>query len=162
VLLDAQALVSIISSTTTAQSCLSNCFPFGLGKSSLTLAFFRIIPLAQGSIHIDGYDINRMGLHDLRSRLTMIPQDPVLFTGTIRSNLDPLSEHADEELWKVLEATHVLESLQKTSSSVNLERMGSNATLGSSSEESNITLDSPVAEVSFLYAYMSSCSTDHV
>ncbi|KAJ3403600.1 hypothetical protein HDV05_007743 [Chytridiales sp. JEL 0842] len=118
----------------------------GAGKSTLSLCMFRILPIAKGSIHIDGYDINRMGLHDLRSRLTMIPQDPVLFTGTIRSNLDPLNEHSDEELWRVLKSTHVLESLQRTPSSNSLNRMGSTPSLESGTSESNITLDSPVAE----------------
>ncbi|KAJ3130715.1 hypothetical protein HK100_007633 [Physocladia obscura] len=82
----------------------------GAGKSTLSLAFFRIIPLAEGTITIDGMDIGRMGLSDLRSKLTIIPQDPVLFTGTIRSNLDPHGECDDAELWHVLRATHVLES----------------------------------------------------
>ncbi|KAJ1562525.1 hypothetical protein HK405_011074 [Cladochytrium tenue] len=89
----------------------------GAGKSTLSLAFFRIVPHANGTIIIDGMDINRMGLQDLRSRLTIIPQDPVLFTGTVRSNLDPLSEWNDEDLWRVLRSTHVLESLQSTSTS---------------------------------------------
>ena len=56
----------------------------GAGKSSLTLALFRIIEAAGGSILIDGRDIAQMGLHDLRSRLTIIPQDPVLFSGSLR------------------------------------------------------------------------------
>ncbi|KAJ1556210.1 hypothetical protein HK405_005084 [Cladochytrium tenue] len=89
----------------------------GAGKSTLSLAFFRILPHASGTIVIDGMDINRMGLQDLRSRLTIIPQDPVLFTGTVRSNLDPLSEWNDEDLWRVLRSTHVLESLQSASAS---------------------------------------------
>ncbi|KAI9334017.1 hypothetical protein BDR26DRAFT_867646 [Obelidium mucronatum] len=83
----------------------------GAGKSTLSLAFFRIIPLAEGSITIDGMDIGRMGLSDLRSKLTIIPQDPVLFTGTVRSNLDPHGECDDAELWHVLRSTHVLESV---------------------------------------------------
>ncbi|KAI8838753.1 hypothetical protein BJ741DRAFT_600512 [Chytriomyces cf. hyalinus JEL632] len=84
----------------------------GAGKSTLSLAFFRIVPFDEGTISIDGMDIAQMGLHDLRSRLTIIPQDPVLFEGTIRSNLDPFSEYSDADLWQVLKATHVLESLE--------------------------------------------------
>ncbi|XP_047736318.1 ATP-binding cassette sub-family C member 3, partial [Hyalella azteca] len=61
----------------------------GAGKSSLTLSLFRIIEAAVGQIIIDGVDIAKIGLHDLRSRLTIIPQDPVLFSGTLRMNLDP-------------------------------------------------------------------------
>lgn len=79
----------------------------GAGKSSLALALFRILERAGGSIWIDGIDIAKIGLHDLRSRLTIIPQDPVLFSGTLRLNLDPFDNHTDEELWKVLEVSHL-------------------------------------------------------
>ncbi|XP_032595386.1 multidrug resistance-associated protein 1 isoform X4 [Drosophila grimshawi] len=79
----------------------------GAGKSSLTLALFRIIESAGGKILIDGVDIASMGLHMLRSRLTIIPQDPVLFSGSLRSNLDPFEIKTDEELWKALELSHL-------------------------------------------------------
>uniref|UniRef100_A0A2M4AR42 Putative abc transporter c family member n=2 Tax=Anopheles triannulatus TaxID=58253 RepID=A0A2M4AR42_9DIPT len=78
----------------------------GAGKSSLTLALFRIIESAGGSIIIDGQEISKLGLHALRSRLTIIPQDPVLFSGTLRINLDPFNVHTDEEIWKALEHAH--------------------------------------------------------
>nr|XP_027194827.1 multidrug resistance-associated protein 1-like [Dermatophagoides pteronyssinus] len=79
----------------------------GAGKSSLTLGLFRLIEAAQGRIIIDNIDIAKLGLHKLRSRLTIIPQDPVLFMGTIRFNLDPFEQYSDEQLWKCLELSHL-------------------------------------------------------
>ncbi|KAI0220819.1 Transporter of the ATP-binding cassette (ABC) [Massospora cicadina] len=78
----------------------------GAGKSTLALAFFRFIDAEVGSIAIDGLDIYRLGLNDLRSRLTIIPQDAVLFSGTIRSNLDPFEQHPDQRLWHALRRVH--------------------------------------------------------
>ncbi|XP_053980762.1 multidrug resistance-associated protein 1 isoform X1 [Hylaeus volcanicus] len=79
----------------------------GAGKSSLTLGLFRIIEAAAGKIYIDDIDIAKLGLHDLRSRLTIIPQDPVLFSGTFRMNLDPFNNHTDDEVWRALEHAHL-------------------------------------------------------
>ncbi|KAK7471486.1 hypothetical protein BaRGS_00035880, partial [Batillaria attramentaria] len=79
----------------------------GAGKSSLTLSLFRLIESAGGAIFIDGVNIAEMGLHDLRSRLTILPQDPVLFSGTLRMNLDPFDEYSDDQLWTALERAHL-------------------------------------------------------
>ncbi|KAI0173569.1 P-loop containing nucleoside triphosphate hydrolase protein [Hypoxylon sp. FL1284] len=80
----------------------------GAGKSSLTLAFFRFLEARSGSIRIDGLDISKIKLHDLRSRLAIIPQDPVLFSGTVRSNLDPFNNHTDAELFDSLARVHLI------------------------------------------------------
>lgn len=79
----------------------------GAGKSSLTLALFRIIEAAGGKIVIDGVDISEIGLHSLRSRLTIIPQDPVLFSGSLRMNIDPFNSYPDDSIWMSLEQSHL-------------------------------------------------------
>lgn len=70
----------------------------GAGKSTVCLALSRIIELEFGSISIDGVDISQIDLYDLRSKITVIPQDPTLFTGTLRFNIDPLEEYQDETI----------------------------------------------------------------
>uniref|UniRef100_A0A7N8WS45 ABC-type glutathione-S-conjugate transporter n=1 Tax=Mastacembelus armatus TaxID=205130 RepID=A0A7N8WS45_9TELE len=79
----------------------------GAGKSSLALGIFRILEAAKGKIFIDGVNIADIGLHDLRSRITIIPQDPVLFSGSLRMNLDPFDTYTDEEVWSSLELAHL-------------------------------------------------------
>ncbi|KAJ3584312.1 hypothetical protein NHX12_014808 [Muraenolepis orangiensis] len=74
----------------------------GAGKSSLVSALFRLAE-PQGKIYVDGILTSEIGLHDLRRKMSIIPQDPVLFTGTMRKNLDPFSQHSEEELWNALQ-----------------------------------------------------------
>ncbi|CBI36841.3 unnamed protein product, partial [Vitis vinifera] len=75
----------------------------GSGKSTLVQVFFRLVEPSGGKIIIDGIDIGMLGLHDLRSRFGIIPQEPVLFEGTVRSNVDPVGQYSDEEIWQSLE-----------------------------------------------------------
>ncbi|PVD27622.1 hypothetical protein C0Q70_12788 [Pomacea canaliculata] len=79
----------------------------GAGKSSLTFSLFRLIEACNGNIMIDGVNIADIGLHDLRSRITILPQDPVLFSGPLRMNLDPVNQYSDDQIWKALERTHL-------------------------------------------------------
>uniref|UniRef100_A0A6B0VFE5 Putative abc transporter c family member n=1 Tax=Ixodes ricinus TaxID=34613 RepID=A0A6B0VFE5_IXORI len=79
----------------------------GAGKSTCALALFRVVEPKTGSIVVDDVDVTEIGLHDLRLKMTIIPQDPVLFAGTLRWNLDPFNEHPDEALWKALEQAHL-------------------------------------------------------
>lgn len=80
----------------------------GAGKSSLTLALFRFLEAREGQILVDGLDVSKIKLHDLRSRLAIIPQDPVLFSGTVRTNLDPFDEYSDSELYDALARVHLI------------------------------------------------------
>nr|XP_054316063.1 ATP-binding cassette sub-family C member 3 isoform X1 [Pongo pygmaeus] len=79
----------------------------GAGKSSMTLCLFRILEAAKGEIRIDGLNVADIGLHDLRSQLTIIPQDPILFSGTLRMNLDPSGSYSEEDIWQALELSHL-------------------------------------------------------
>ncbi|KAF9329230.1 hypothetical protein BG006_007662 [Podila minutissima] len=95
------------------------CGRTGAGKSSLTLSLFRIIESVRGQIIVDGVDISALGLYDVRSRFSIIPQDPVLFAGTIRFNLDPLGTRSDVELWQALEDSYLKEYVSQMEGGLN-------------------------------------------
>lgn len=85
------------------------CGRTGAGKSSIMTALYRLSELQSGRIIIDGIDISKLGLKDLRSKLSIIPQDPVLFRGSIRKNLDPFGDYPDETLWDALRRSGLIE-----------------------------------------------------
>ncbi|XP_037318939.2 ATP-binding cassette sub-family C member 3 isoform X1 [Pungitius pungitius] len=93
----------------------------GAGKSSMTLCLFRLLEAAAGEIVIDGLKISELGLHDLRSRLTIIPQEPVLFSGTLKMNLDPFEKYSDEELWGALQQSHLHKFVSNQPAKLELE-----------------------------------------
>ncbi|XP_054913513.1 ATP-binding cassette sub-family C member 3 isoform X2 [Poeciliopsis prolifica] len=93
----------------------------GAGKSSMTLCLFRLLEAAGGEITIDGVRISEIGLHDLRSKLTIIPQEPVLFSGTLRMNLDPFEKYSDEDVWKSLEHSHLHKFVSNQPAKLELE-----------------------------------------
>ncbi|KAM4711152.1 ATP-binding cassette sub-family C member 4-like isoform 2-T2 [Anableps anableps] len=103
----------------------------GAGKSSLVSALFRLAE-PQGKIYIDGVVTSELGLHDLRQKMSIIPQDPVLFTGSMRKNLDPFNQHSDEDLWNALQEVQlksVVEELPGKLETV-LAESGSNFSVG--------------------------------
>ncbi|GLJ46577.1 hypothetical protein SUGI_0981600 [Cryptomeria japonica] len=98
----------------------------GSGKSTLIQALFRIVEPAWGKIMIDGLDITKVGLHDLRSRISIIPQEPVMFEGSIRVNLDPLEEHSDTEIWEALRKCQLKRAVHAEEGKLNSKAVSEN------------------------------------
>ncbi|XP_074357692.1 ABC transporter C family member 2-like [Apium graveolens] len=104
----------------------------GAGKSSMLNALFRIVELEKGRILIDDYDVSKFGLTDLRKVLGIIPQAPILFSGTVRFNLDPFDEHNDADLWESLERAHLKDVISRNSLGLDTEvsEAGENFSVG--------------------------------
>ena len=103
----------------------------GAGKSSLTVALFRIAPLSAGSVTIDGVDVGKLGLAEARRALCIIPQDPVLFCASLRFNVDPFGEYSDERIWSVLEQVGLKECVLELGGLESaLEEGGANLSVG--------------------------------
>ncbi|KAL0556634.1 hypothetical protein IC582_005148 [Cucumis melo] len=104
----------------------------GAGKSSMLNALFRIVELERGKIFIDGFDVAKFGLFDLRNILGIIPQSPVLFSGTVRFNLDPFNNHNDADLWEALERVHLKDVIRRNSFGLDAEvsESGENFSIG--------------------------------
>lgn len=103
----------------------------GAGKSSLIAALFRLTE-TQGEIELDGVETKSVGLHDLRSKISIIPQEPVLFSGSLRKNLDPFDRYSDETLWNALEQVELKETIGELESglSTKMAEGGSNFSVG--------------------------------
>jgi len=104
----------------------------GAGKSSVLVALFRLTELTSGTISIDGVDISKLALSALRAKLAIIPQDPVLFTGSLRYNLDPFNEHSDAALWDTLDACKMAEATRAHGDGLarTIEERGGNLSMG--------------------------------
>jgi ATP-binding cassette subfamily C (CFTR/MRP) protein 1 len=96
------------------------------------VTLFRLVEISSGSVLIDGVNISKIGLRHLRSRLSIIPQEAFLFSGTVRTNLDPFSEHDDAELWKALRRAHIV------------DRPNDDAKESGESTDNKFTLDTPI------------------
>ncbi|KAJ1479973.1 P-loop containing nucleoside triphosphate hydrolase protein, partial [Baffinella frigidus] len=100
----------------------------GAGKSSLIVALFRLCELDAGSIKIDGNNIGALGLRTLRSRLAIVPQDPVLYSGSFRFNLDPYNEYSDEQIWAAIDTVNMRQKVGSLDEKVS--EGGSNMSVG--------------------------------
>ena len=111
----------------------------GAGKSSIMIALFRMSELSSGAIEIDGVDVSKIGLNDLRSGVSIIPQDPLLFSGTLRTNIDPFNEKTDIELYDALRRAHLVKSSNRAS-------MDARTSLAEDNSTRRFTLDTAIEE----------------
>jgi len=102
----------------------------GSGKSTTLLSLLRIIEAHSGQIFIDGVDISKLGLDDLRRKITIIPQDPLLYKGTLRTNLDLLGQYKDQDIWTALEKVHMNHKFKQFGLSSDVKEGGENFSAG--------------------------------
>ncbi|CAG8497665.1 15547_t:CDS:10 [Acaulospora colombiana] len=104
----------------------------GSGKSTLLISLLRIVESTEGQIYIDNLDISTIGLRDLRNKIAIIPQEPVIFAGTIRSNLDPFNKCTDDEIWAALKEVHLQDKVKSMHDKLNTQVLenGKNFSLG--------------------------------
>ncbi|XP_015114991.1 ATP-binding cassette sub-family C member Sur [Diachasma alloeum] len=117
----AEPVVKDLNLKISAGQKLGICGRTGSGKSTTVMALFQLLEVSQGRILIDGIDLRRVSLLSLRSRLSAIPQDVIMFSGTIRENLDPLAEHNDEELWSALQLAQMKDIIAAHPEGLDLE-----------------------------------------
>ena len=102
----------------------------GAGKSSIIQALFRTVELNSGYIAIDQTDISTVGLHTLRKSLGVIPQNPFIFSATLRYNIDPVGEYSDENIWRALNMAHLKEKIESLSDGLNSELSSNSLSVG--------------------------------
>ncbi|KAI8348976.1 P-loop containing nucleoside triphosphate hydrolase protein [Mortierella sp. GBAus27b] len=140
---DTPAVIKDVSFTINAGEKVGIVGRTGSGKSTMAISLFRFMDPVSGTITIDGINIYKIGLQDLRSNLTIIPQDPVLFKGTLRSNLDPFGEREDRELWEALRRSHLIPDTRPNSTT---PRGAGGSVESETVDPTKITLDTPVKE----------------
>ncbi|KAK2756549.1 hypothetical protein FQN54_005442 [Arachnomyces sp. PD_36] len=136
----------------------------GAGKSSLALALFRGLEAEKGQIIIDGVDISKIGLQDLRKSITIVPQDPTLFTGTIRTNLDPFEVFTDEEIFTALRRVHLIGSQTYSGATTPMTSNAStleNPASASTPEPDSSTAVTSLAENKNIFLNLKSPVTEH-
>ncbi|KAK8032301.1 ATP-dependent bile acid permease [Apiospora arundinis] len=129
----------------------------GAGKSSLTLALFRALEAEEGKILLDDIDIGMIGLKDLREAITIVPQDPTLFTGTIRTNLDPFDLYTDEEIFNALRRVQLISPNETPVTSVTTVALASEP---AAADQANGTPPSPTATNKNLFLDLSSAVSE--